>query len=195
MFTSIAEDLGADDDTMRGHLINKAVDKTRGIVPKIVISAIKEVYMLPGSKGYQAGVAATQYGDFVARYIKYTYDTNVLKKDKATALKETLDSFIYYDIPQNRGLQYANDTGFFMFSKFFFRIQHIVARLYTQNPVSAFALLGLQSQLLPSPFDENIMNYGFGDGLLRKPTLNPVGGAWDQLSPGNPALLPWIWPF
>jgi hypothetical protein len=195
MFTSIAEDLGADDDTVRGHLINRAIDKTKGIVPDPIITAVKELYMLPGSKGYQAGVAATQYGDFVARYIKFNYDTKVRKMEKAEAVKLALTTFIYYDIPQNVYLQYANDTGFLMFTKFFLRIQHVVARLYTENPVSAFAVLGLQSALLPSPFDENIMNYGFGDGMWQKPTLNPVGKAWDTLNPGSPALIPWIMPW
>jgi hypothetical protein len=193
LFTSIAEDLGADDDTMRGALITKVVDKTKGIIPEFVVEGVKELYMLPGSRGYKAAVSATQYGDFVARYVKYNYDIDVKGVDKATALKETLDSFIYYDIPQNRQLQYLNDTGFFMFTKFFFRIQHVIARLYSQNPASAFAVLGLQSAMLPSPFDENIMNYGFGDGLLNKPTINPVGKAWEVLH--EPGLVPWLWPF
>jgi len=192
LFTSIAEDLGADDDSLRGHLINKAVDKAKGIIPDIIVEGAKEWYMLPGTRGYKAAVAATQYGDFVARFIKFNYDTEVRGKDKATAIKESLSAFIYYDIPQNKSLQFLNDNGFLMFTKFFLRIQPIVARVYTQNPVSAFGTLALQKALLADPFNENIMNYGMGSGLTQKPTINPIGKAWDTLNPSEPALLQWI---
>ena len=192
LFTSIAEDLGANDDSLRGHLINRAVDKTKGVIPDKIVEGVKELYMLPGTRGYKAGVAATQYGDFVGRYIKFNYDIDVRKKDKPTAIKEALATFIYYDIPQNKQMQFLNDSGFMMFTKFFMRIQPIVAKLYTQNPASAFGVLAMQAALLPDPFNENIMNYGLGDGLMQKFTPNPIGKAWDTLNPSEPALLQWI---
>ena len=193
LFTSIAEDIGAGDDTMHDNFIARTVEKgrTKG-VPSPLVTAVQEAYMLPGSRGYRAGVAATQYGDFVARYIKFTYDTEVRKLDKQDAINKSLAAFIYYDLPQHKGLQYLNDTGFLMFTKFFMRIQPIIARMYTQNPISAFSVLAVQSHLMVDPFNENIMNYGAGDGLLSKPTLNPVGKAWDTLRPDEPALLQWI---
>jgi hypothetical protein len=116
----------------------------------------------------------------------------VNKLDYQDAINKSLAAFIYYDMPQNKAFQYLNDTGFFMFTKFFMRIQPIIARMYSQNPISAFSVLAIQSHLMADPFNENIMNYGFGDGLLNKPTLNPVGKAFDTLRPDEPALLQWI---
>ena len=193
LFTSIAEDVGAGDDTIHDNFIARTVEKarTKG-VPGPIVTAVQEAYMLPGSRGYRAAVAATQYGDFVARYVKLTYDMNVLKLPKKDAINRSLAAFIYYDIPQHKFLQYLNDTGFIMFTKFFMRIQPIVARMYTQNPASAFTVLAIQSQLMGDPFNENIMNYGFGDGLTQKPTINPLGKAVDTLRPDEPALLQWL---
>lgn len=150
--------------------------------------------MLPGSKGYQAAVAATQYGDFVGRYVKFKYDTQVNKKDRNDAINEALAAFIYYDIPQPKYLQALNDSGLVMFTKFFLRIQPIIARMYTQNPVSAFSVLALQKSMAPGSFSDNIMDYGMGDGLTNKwnNPLNLPGKAWDTLNPTEPALLQWI---
>jgi hypothetical protein len=197
LFTSITADLGVDDDTIRGSMIQKAEDalgNKGGKAGKAAAHLVKEAYMLPGSKGYQAAVAATQYGDFVGRYIKFKYDTQVNKLDKEQAINEALAAFIYYDIPQPKYLQALNDSGLVMFTKFFTRIQHVVARMYSQNPASAFAVLGMQKALLPDPFNENIMNYGMGDGLTNKfnNPLNLPGKAWNTLNPTEPALLQWI---
>lgn len=197
LFTSITADLGVDDDTIRGSLIQKAEDALGdkgGKVGRAAKTAVKEAYMLPGSKGYKAAVAATQYGDFVARYTKFKYDTQVNKKSERDAINEALAAFIYYDIPQPRYLQALNDSGLVMFTKFFLRIQPIVARMYSQNPASAFSVLALQRGMLPQPFSENIMNYGMGDGLTHKPTApwNIPGKAYDTLNPTEPALLQWL---
>jgi len=197
LFTSITADLGVDDDTIRGSLIQKAEDalgNRGGKLGKAVARGLKELYMLPGSKGYQAAVAATQYGDFVARYTKFKYDTQVNKKSQQVAINEALAAFIYYDIPQPKYLQALNDSGLVMFTKFFLRIQPIVAKMYSQNPVSATSVLLLQKQLLASPFNENIMNYGMGDGLTNKFTnpLNLPGKVANTLNPLEPAALDWL---
>jgi hypothetical protein len=197
LFTSITADLGVDDDTIRGSLIQKAEDAVGnkgGRLGKGAVHLAKELYMLPGSKGYQAAVAATQYGDFVARYIKFKYDTQVNKMDRNAAINAALASFIYYDIPQPRYLQALNDNGLVLFTKFFLRIQHVIARMYTQNPASATGVFLLQNALLAKPFSENILNYGMGDGLTNKwnNPLNLPGKAWDTLNPMEPSLLQWI---
>jgi hypothetical protein len=148
--------------------------------------------MLPGSNSFQAAIQATQYGDFVARYIKFKHDTEVKGKPEAEAIHDALAFFIYYDIPQNRYLQFMNDMGPIMFTKFFLRIQSIVARMYTQNPVGAFGVLGLQAAILPKPFNENIAHYGLGSGITHKPVApwNLPGKALDKLS--EPTLLQWF---
>lgn len=197
LFTSITADLGVDDDTIRGSLIQKAEDalgNKGGKYGQAAASLAKELYMLPGSKGFKAAIAATQYSDFVGRYVKFKYDTQVNKKDREQAINDALASFIYYDIPQPKYLQALNDSGLVMFTKFFLRIQHVIAHMYSQNPISATSVLLMQKAVLPNPFSENIMNYGLGDGLGNKfnNPLNLPGKAWNTLDPTEPALLQWI---
>jgi hypothetical protein len=180
-------------------LIQKAEDalgNKGGKYGQAAAALAKELYMLPGSKGYKAAIAATQYGDFVARYTKFKYDTQVNKMDREQAINEALAAFIYYDIPQPKYLQALNDNGLVMFTKFFLRIQHIVARMYSQNPISATSVLLLQKAVLPNPFDDNIINFGMGDGLGNKfnNPLNLPGKAWNTLDPTEPALLQWVLP-
>jgi hypothetical protein len=118
------------------------------------------------------------------------------RSTKAEAINEALAAFIYYDIPQPKYLQALNDSGLVMFTKFFLRIQHIVARMYSQNPISATSVLLLQKAVLPNPFDDNIINFGMGDGLGNKfnNPLNLPGKAWNTLDPTEPALLQWVLP-
>lgn len=197
LFTSITADLGVDDDTIRGSLIRKAEDaigNKGGKVGRGAAYLAKEAYMLPGSKGYKAAVAATQYGDFVARYVKFKYDTQVNKKEREAAINEALSAFVYYDLPQPRYLQALNDTGLVMFTKWFLRTQHIILRLFQKNPVSAIGVLGLQSHFLPKPFNENVLNYGLGDGLSHK-FNNPLTLPFkplEVLNPLEPAGLQWL---
>jgi hypothetical protein len=195
LFTSIAADLGVDDDTIRGSLIQKVEDLASGNrVPGAVVKGVKELYMLPGSKGYRAAVAATQYGDFVARYVKVKYDTQEKGVDVNDALRDALRKFIYYDIPMNKYMQAASDFGPFMFPKFFLRIQSVVAEMFAVNPVSAVAVLGLQRGLLPVPFNENIANYGLGEGGLGKFTApwNLPSKVATTLNPLEPASVDWF---
>ena len=191
LFTSIAEDLSGSDISMSGNFISTAVDKGRSIgIPKIGITAAKELYMLPGSQSFRAALAATQYGDFVARYVKFSYDTQVRGKPEIEAIHESLAAFIYYDMPQSRGLQFLNDNGLLMFTKFFLRIQPIIAKMYTQNPVSAFGVLAFQQQLLADPLNENIVEKFGVDAIGNK--LGNFGPNLDKLDPTEPSLLQWI---
>jgi hypothetical protein len=271
LFTSIAEDLGANDTTMGTSALNTAIDVGKKVgIPTIATEAVKELYMLPGSRSYRAAIAATQYGDFVARYIKFKYDTEVGVKVSAPSKKElqkmkalenkvnaqiseiaeleaewvryrelvqqgyqpsipnqvaplkkaleknqrflhivqsnastqrrlvpeieaihtALAAFIYYDMPQSRTLQMLNDNGLVMFTKFFLRIQPIIAKMYTQNPVSAFGVLAFQSQVLANPLNENIAEkFGF-DAMGTK--MGNFGPNLDRLDPTEPSLLQWI---
>ena len=45
------------------------------------------------------------------------------------AITEASQTFINYDVPTSPGMQYMNDMGLFMFTKFFLRIQAVLAKL------------------------------------------------------------------
>jgi hypothetical protein len=191
LFTSIVEDLGSDEDTYRERLIGGFVDKTQKFIPKAAVTLVKEAYMLPGTRGFRAALAATQYGDFVGRYVKFKYDTEVRKVDRIEAIHEALATFIYYDMPQNRWLQLANDYGFVMFTKFFLRIQPVIARIWSQNPTKAMGVFAVSSALKPAPIGENIAQYALFQGATRKFEPIPLLHL-DKIQPLHPSLFQWL---
>ena len=179
LFTSIVEEFGIDENTTRKKLANKFVNKFGHITSsKIVVGAASEAMMIPGSNLANMAMMATQYGDFVGRFVKFNWDTKVKGVDRRTAIHEALDSFIYYNIPQNRVLQAFNDNGGLMFTKFFFRIQPIIARTFKRNPVQASIVLGLQHTLDSRSAQENIANYAFMSGGLGKFDASPWSRIW-----------------
>ena len=192
LFTSIVEDMSSDEDTYREWLVGSLLDKLKGPLPAKAVSLAKEAYMVPGSTAFNMAIAATQYGDFIGRYIKYKYDTEVKKIDKHDAIHRALASFIYYDMPQNRWLQLMNDNGFMMFSKFFLRIQPVVARLFQENPLKATGVLAAQAALM-SPLDENIGTFALFQGAGNRFEPLPFRHL-AKLDPTDPSLFQWFWP-
>lgn len=195
MFTSIVEEFGLDEDSIRRQATTKLLDRFGGYTGShTVVKVAQEAFMVPGSETAAMALMATQYGDFVGRYVKFNWDTKVKKVDRRTAIHEALDTFIYYNIPQNRWLQFLNDNGMMMFTKFFFRIQHIFLRTFKRNPVQATMVLGLQNMaggLTGSrTVEENIALYGFLQNLTRKFKITP----WEHINGDllTPTILKWI---
>jgi len=120
LFTSIAEDIGANDTTVTGNALFDIADKMRMAgVPNVMIRAVQESYMLPGSATFRAAIAATQYGDFVARYVQFTYDVNVRGKTELEAIHEALAAYIYYDMTQGRVQHFIDENGGWMLIKYY----------------------------------------------------------------------------
>ena len=78
-----------------------------------------------------------------------------------------------------------------MFTKFFMRIQPVIARMFLENPASATIFLGLQSSLLNDPWDENIANFGGYSGIEHKGTWNPATHIWD-IDYVKPSSFQWL---
>jgi len=192
LFTSIVEDFGMDENSTRRKLTTRLLDKTGKITgSKTTVKAFQELFMVPGSAFGGAALVATQYGDFVGRFVKFNWDLNVKKMPRRQAIHEALDTFIYYNIPQNRVLQAMNDNGFLMFTKFFFRIQPIIARMFTQSPIRSTVVFGMQGMLQNNAAQENIANYAFLHNLTGKFRLTP----WEHLTNGDifmPMSLKWL---
>jgi len=198
LFTSIVEEFGLDEQSARRQLSTKVLDKVGHITgSRTAIKVTQELMMVPGSELGTLALQATQYGDFVARYTKFKWDTKVKKMDRRTAIHESLDTFIYYNMPQNVVLQYMNDMGPLMFTKFFFRIQPIIMRTFRRNPVRAtLALTAQQAFSSSNLLQENIANYSFLQGINNK-FQNPI----DKITSGSILEIPffkWIpdvfWP-
>jgi len=192
LFTSIVEEFGNDENSTRRKLATKVMDKFGSLTGSQTAMRVgRETWMVPGSETAQLALLATQYGDFVGRYVQFNYQTKIKKVSERQAIHEALDTFIYYNIPQNRILQAMNDYGLLMFTKFFFRIQHIVVRMFKRNPVQASIVLGLGTATDSRVWGENISRYAFANNFTRKFDLWPV----EDITSGElmtPTLLKWI---
>jgi len=117
---------------------------------------------------------AAQLSDFVARYTLYQHITT--RKDnplsEADAIQEASDFFINYDIPMHRSVQYLDDTGLIMFTKYFLRIQRILVKVLKEQPLRVLSLglldqfYFLQDSVLHSSALERFGNDPFRSGAF-----------------------------
>lgn len=80
------------------------------------------------------------------------------------ALIEANEAFILYDLPTNKYIQYANDMGLFVFSKFFLRIQKVILRTFKEHPARTIAGYGFMNgmvEFLQESFNESIIPYSY----------------------------------
>lgn len=110
-------------------------------VPKSVRTAAKWAFVSPDTPIYQFLNNATQFSDFSAKYSMYKYYTEKAKDklEHKAALQIASDNFINYDVPTAKGLQYLNDMGVVMFTKYNMRIQKALFQLLKKRPATAMA--------------------------------------------------------
>lgn len=80
------------------------------------------------------------------------------------ALIEANEAFILYDLPTNKYIQYANDMGIFVFSKFFLRIQKVIFRTFKEHPsrmIMGYSLMNGMVPFLQESFNESIIPYSY----------------------------------
>ena len=184
LMPSIVEDVSPDDDmySYKSRLVHYVEGHTNNL-NKHVLGAAKTVYMAKDTKMYKALHHATQLSDFVARYALYahvtTRKTDPMSKEDAIQLAS--DSFVNYDLPSHRKLQYMNDMGFVMFTKYYLRIQKVIGHLYAENPGRAMALLATDYFFSSAPI---LTESGFTHHMGRNPfTLGALNypGVLDEL--------------
>ena len=99
------------------------------------------------------------------------------KKSQAAIVEEVARTFIEYDIPTSRGLQYLNDMGLLMFTKFPLRIASVIMETIQDAPTKAIAFEIAQQVLgdIQDITDDNLIKKGYqllSGNLLRWPTDN-----------------------
>jgi hypothetical protein len=191
LMPSIVEDIGEADDlySYKTELTRKTERFTDKLNPKVK-EAAKFVYMTRDGKLYKALHQATQLSDFVARYVMY--QDRISREEsplsKAEAIQEASESFVNYDIAMHRNIQFMDDMGLFMFTKYFLRMQKVLLKMARENPARVLALaaadsyLNLGSIVLDSSALAKIGNNPFGIGALGFP------GALDELATVKAAM-------
>lgn len=136
MLSTIVEDVAVEQsDYSYKSETKERVDKWLKVIPSPVRTATSYALFSPGTQVYQFLASTTQLSDFIAKYSLY----NKLRGDGMTfeqATSEASQTFINYDVPTSQGMQYANDMGLFMFTKFALRIQAVLFKLLDKKAAS-----------------------------------------------------------
>ena len=154
LMPTIVEDVAADEDIYSyKSAFARAVDaKTSKLNPKVK-QAAKLVYMSRDTKMYQGLSRITQLSDFVARYTLYQHLINRKNNplSKEAAIQKASDYFVNYDIPMQRNLQYMDDMGLLMFTKYFLRIQKPLLEMSRENPARVLLAVALGNFMALGP--------------------------------------------
>lgn len=146
LMPTIVEDVSGDEDiySYKSKLSEK-LEKYQSKLNPTVRNIGRGIYMTHDTKIYQSLSRITQMSDFVARYALYQH---LISKNNALgekeAIQEARDAFINYDLPMHRHLQYMDDMGLMMFTKYFFRIQRVLVKLARDNPLRVMLTVALQ---------------------------------------------------
>ena len=157
LYTQIIEEA----DTLNYQSSNRIADIVQGKLdraPEIIKNGVNFMYVTEKTALFQAVHMATAKSDFVARYAQY----RIIKKRNArkfenkygramtsaeqalmekNVLNEIRDMYINYAKPDAAWLQWANDMGFVMFTKYVLRIQRIIELVMQGHPIRAAAAL------------------------------------------------------
>ena len=184
LMPTIVEDVEADDSQYSyASRLTRFADQYTGWIPQLAKDAGKQVFMTHDTSTYKFLSQTTQLSDFVARYTMYDYLTtrNIDPLSSADALKTAEDSFVNYDLPAHRSMQFMNDMGIVWFTKYYMRIQKTIMRLVKERPARVLALAaanhyvaGLQS-ILDSSWLNHVGGNPFSTGALNFP------GSLDEL--------------
>lgn len=160
LMPTIVEDVVADDDIYSYK--SDLVRKTDGLLKRLnptVVEVGRQVYMAHDTKMYQALSRATQLSDFVARYALYQHLVSRQENplSKADAVQEASDAFVNYDIPLHRGLQFTDDMGLTMFTKYFLYIQRALQKTMRDNPARVMTMAALANFVGLGPIVLNSM--------------------------------------
>ena len=191
LMPTIVEDVASEEDiySYKSALARKTEKFTDRLNPSVK-AAGRFVYMTRDTKLYQGLSRITQLSDFVARYTLYQHLLNRSNDplSKADAVQEASDAFVNYDIPMHRGMQYTDDMGITMFTKYFLRIQRVLLKLARENPARVLGTLALNNYMdlgsivLDSSFTHKIGNNPLNMGAFVYP------GALDELATVKAAM-------
>lgn len=183
MFAGIVEDIDPSQDMYSYQSgAQRKFDAVYNKVPKPLRTVAEYAFVTPSTPLYQFLHSATQYSDFSAKYVLYKHLKENKGKTDDEALFEAQDNFINYDVPTSPWLQYANDMGLVMFTKYNIRIQKALFKLLAQRPAAAIgqAIIMQGTTTLPYGIDPIVFNqYGnpFRDGAFG------ILDTWDQAFP------------
>ena len=188
-YMSIVEELGLEEFSTTGKVGEFVEDKLKEY-PSVIRNGAHLLYLTDKTKVFKTMNMATQYSDFVARYAQY----HLMMRDgvdRDVAVKTVRDAFINYNKPNSRLVEWGNQMGFVMFTKYFTRIQKAIKEQGKKNPLKVlFAILGQEFVLgdVEDIYDQSI--------LSKDPTnmfYNPVDTFLRAITPSGAEAVSYAW--
>lgn len=182
LYTQILEELTIGDERTQDSVIGGYFDKKLEKAPKLIRNGVDWLLLSPNTPVTKFISQATQFSDFAARYAKYhlLIEKGTSKED---AIRTVKDDFVNYNAADSRLMQWANNNGLVMFSKYYTRIQRAITHTAKTNPLSFVLTLGLISV-----FAEDTANVTDSSFLVKSPFnmvhLNPLEHLGTALTPG-----------
>lgn len=156
LYTQILEEVetNSTSDNRIARFFDQKLDKA----PTVVKEGAQWLYVTDKTKLFQLMQMATAKSDFVARYAQYVmamkknvknaekHKGRKLTEDEAKAMEKSIirdirDTYINYNSPDSPMLQYMNDMGLILFTKYAVRIQRVLTNLLRGHPIRAAAAL------------------------------------------------------
>lgn len=161
IFQSIVEDININENKfgLKEQVAKKFEPYREKYIPKTVNEVLKQALFTRDTFIYQTLLKTTQYSDFIARYSLYKHlrSKGVAKE---AAIIQAVETFVNYDVPTSPEMQWLNDIGFLMFTKFLFRIQKIIYRNFRDHPANALSINILEDVMnvnIPDITDSNLI--------------------------------------
>ena len=192
MLQSIVEDVDVEREGAHTYKdrVDALIDPLTSRIPEPIKDATNLVLMGHNTKLYQFLRSTTQASDFVARAAlhRYNLEKGMGKQDSFADIAET---FVNYELPTHPGIQYANDIGVWMFSKFAVRIQKVILSTIKNSPARVLGLIGIdtmvsdleyiteQSLLVDGPNIDDTLDTVLGTDYA--PLVSALGDALDDL--------------
>lgn len=142
-----------------------------------VLNIGKQLYMTKDTPHYKMLANLTQLSDFVARYTLYQHLTTKTQEPLShkEAFRVSSETFVNYDIPLPKGVQYLDDMGWLPFTKYFLSMQRVLVNLVREHPVKVLmTVLGNNYlHLMPTVMDGSAFSR-FGNNPFRSGPLRIV---------------------
>lgn len=183
LMPTIVEDMetATDPYSYKSALLTKMEKYTDKINPKI-LAAAKTVVVAQDTQLYKTFSEITQLSDFVARYTLYQHLVSRKRNplDAEAATQEASEAFINYDLPMHRTMQYLDDMGLTMFTKYFLGIQRVLAKNLKEHPLRMLTTLLLDKYLhTTSLVTESAAIFHIGHDPFRAGALQLPGAVWN----------------
>ena len=186
LFQTIVEDVDTAAFKSSNGLSAAITAKADELLGKEASSLAQQLLVTENSKLFKVLTKATQYSDFTARYAVHQW--NMQKEmNEYESLILVNDMFINYNKPNSKTLQYLNDSGQLMFTKFLLRIQPVIGVLVKKKPANAF--MTIMGQYLTFDIEDINDSSLWETELGYKVHMNPFSHIIGAFTPGPVNLL------